>query len=468
MNQNPVSSLLELIGAALVVSACTVHHVDPTPEPKLGAPVPDRFSREEGEGASSTDARWWRAFQVPALDTLVDAALEGSLDVRRAYARVSQAEALAKAAASGQLPAVNATAQVGGARNVFNLGSLGLRSIEAANYQLGVNASYEVDLWGRVSSAREAADLDVAASREDLDTLRIAVAARVVETSLGAAGEQELLALLEAQEASTAKLVELVELRFAQGLASAIEVYQQRQQLAALRSQKPLASARRAVFENQLAILLGRPPGTLEVQPPTALPPAPPMPAAGIPSEVLARRPDVRAAMKRIVAADHRVASAIAAQYPTISLSASTGFQSPDLAIFFESWVWNLLSGIVAPIFDGGRRAAEADRARAAVEDAVNAYSQAVLTALGEVEDALAQTARQADHVSLVEEQLTIAKAAYDEAEIRYLNGLGTYLEVLTALRAVQQAEQTLLQARRQLLSLRVQLHRALGGGWDA
>jgi multidrug efflux system outer membrane protein len=468
LNPRSVAPRLLVLGAALFASACTVHHVDPTPEPQLGAPLPERFSREEGEGAAAADARWWLAFQTPAIDSLVDAALEGSLDVRRAFARVSQAEALAKTAASGQLPQVNATAQVGGARNVFNLGSLGLRSIEAANYQLGVNASYEVDLWGRVSSAKKAAELDVAASREDLDTLRIAVASRVVETSLGAAGEKELLSLLDAQEQSTAKLVELVELRFSQGLASAIDVYQQRQQLAALRAQKPLATARRAVFENQLAVLLGRPPGTLEVTPPDVLPPVPPMPAAGIPSEVLARRPDVRAAMKRIVAADHRVASAIAAQYPTLSLSASTGFQSPDLAILFESWVWNLLSGIVAPIFDGGRRAAEADRARAAVEDAVHAYSQVVLTALGEVEDALAQTARQADHVTLVEEQLAIARLAYEEAEVRYLNGLSSYLEVLTALRAVQQAEQTHLQARRQLLSLRVQLHRALGGGWDA
>jgi len=460
--------------AALTLAAssawlgCSLHNVDDTPEPKLGAPIPAQFSRAESAGADSqpANARWWLAFQSPAVNALVDAALADSLDLRRAYARVSQSEALVKSASAGQYPSLNATAQVAGTRNNFNLGALGLRSIEAANYQFGVNAAYEVDLWGRVAATKRGADEDLKASREDLDALGISLAARVVETTLGIAGEHELAALLDAQEASNSKLVELVELRFGQGLATAIEVYQQRQQLAALRSQRPLVRSRIAVFENQLAVLLGRPPGTLNLATPTTLPAAPPMPATGLPSEVLARRPDVRAAMKRVVAADNRVWAAIAAQYPALTLTASTGFQGPDLLTIFKNWVWNLAAGIVAPLFDGGRRSAEVDRARALVEDSVNAYSQVVLTALSEVEDALAQSARQADHAELVEQQLSIAKQAYHESEVRYLNGLSSYLEVLTALRALQQAEQSLLQAKRQLLSFRVQLHRAVGGSW--
>jgi NodT family efflux transporter outer membrane factor (OMF) lipoprotein len=454
------------LAAAALVTGCRVHTVNERPEPVLGAPVPERFARDTGAAGGETTARWWEVFAHPQISQAVDIALGQSLDLKRAYARVSQAEALASAAGAGQYPSLNANAQVGGARNVFNLGSLGLRSIEAANYNLSVSAAYEVDLWGRVAATKSASDEDLAATREDIDTLGIAISARVVESCLGIAGERELLRLLDAQEAANAKLVNLVELRFAQGLASAIEVYQQRQQLAALRAQRPLASARVAVFENQLSVLMGRPPGSVEMQLPENLPPIPPMPSAGVPSEVLARRPDVRAAMRRVVAADHRVGAAIAAQYPTISLSASTGFQAPDLAILFESWVWNLIAGIVQPIFDGGRRAAEVDRARALVEDAVHAYSQAVLTALGEVEDALVHNAHQQEHLALLESQQAIAKQAFEESEVRYLNGLSTYLEVLTALRALQQSEQAVLQARRQLASHRVQLHRALGGSW--
>ncbi|HRE92270.1 MAG TPA: TolC family protein, partial [Myxococcota bacterium] len=176
--------------------------------------------------------------------------------------------------------------------------------------------------------------------------------------------------------------------------------------------------------------------------------------------------PDVRAALLRVTAADHRVGAAIAAQYPSLNLSASTGFQSPDLLELFEYWVWNLAANLVAPLFDGGRRSAEVDRSRAVLEDLVLAYGQAALTAVTEVESALVQESRQRQHVERLDEQLKLARLAFGETEVRYANGLSTYLEVLNAQRALQQSEQSMLQAQRQLLSFRVQLHRALGGTW--
>lgn len=459
------SAILLCIVAASSPSACSLHEVDPDRPPPLVSPLPERFV--EGGIIETPFERWWKSFADPQLDRLVDEVLAGNLDLARAWARVAQAEAIARGADAALFPKLNAQAGVSGSRTVFDLGEpIGVRSNETTSFSLGVSASYELDLWGRVAHASDAAASDVLATREDMAAMALSLAARITDVWLQRAGERALLELVTRQEAASQRLVELVEQRFATGLATSLEVYQQRQQLAVVRAQRPLVEARLAVLAHQLAILTGRPPGALTFTEAPFLPLPPPPPPTGVPADLLQRRPDVRAAFLRVLAADHRVGQAIAAQYPTLGLSASTGFQSPDLLELFERWVWSLVANLVAPLFDGGQRSAEVDRARAQLEELVAAYGQALLTALGEVEDALVQEHRQRDHLALVEEQLALARSAHAEARTRYVNGLGTYLEVLTTERSEQQAEQALLQARRQMLAYRVQLHRALGGTW--
>jgi NodT family efflux transporter outer membrane factor (OMF) lipoprotein len=460
--------LLAGLFAASALGGCAVHTVNTAPEVRLAGGVPGRFAEVGDTAGAGWRADWWRAFGSPEVDATVARVLAGGLDVRRAHARVRQAEALGKAAGATQWPTLNATGQAAYARNVFNLGALGVRSIEAANYQFGLAAQYEVDLWGRLASGNAAAAEDLAAAREDRDALAVALSARAVEAALGLAGERELLGLLNGQVASAERLVALVEARFGQGLATALEVYQQRQQLAALSAQLPLSEARIAVLGHQLAALSGEAPSAAPQLALSALPELPSLPDVGVPSALLARRPDVRAAMRRVVAADHRVAAAVAAQYPALNLSAGTGFQGPDLFEILKRWVWNIGAGLVGPLIDGGRRQAEVARTKAAVEEALEVYAQAALVAIVEVEDALVQGLRQAEHVAAVREQLRVARLAQAESEARYLNGLASYLEVLTTQRSLQQAEVALLAARRQAASMRVQLHRALGGGWEA
>lgn len=453
---------------AAVLSACSLHTVKDDRAPPLSGPLPERFQELATDGEVFVE-QWWTLFGDGELDQLVSLSLSDNMDLRRSLARIAQAEALVNAAGSGQLPTLSANAGVSGSRTVFNLGEpLGVRSNEAANFVLGASASWEIDLFNRLGHTTDAAELDLAATREDKNALALLLAGRVTDVYLQAVGERALIDLLNAQETSARKLVELVELRFGQGLAAITDVYAQRQQLATLSAQRPLAEARLSVFSHQLATLLGRPPSALSLADVRTLPPLPAPPRAGVPSEVLMRRPDVRAALIRVTAADHRIGAAIAAQYPSLSLSASTGFQSPDLLDLFERWVWNLAANLVAPLFDGGRRSAEVDRTRAVLEDLVLAYGQATLTALTEVESALAQEARQRQHIERLDEQLALARLASSEVEARYANGLSTYLEVLTAQRSLQQSEQSMLQARRQLLAYRVQLHRALGGTWMA
>ena len=459
-----------LLGLVLVAGAagagCTVHHVDPRPAPPIA--LAERFAPgEASEERLEAPDRWWRAFGDAELDDLVASALAGSLDLRRAWARLAQVAAVAQAAESGAWPQLTADAGLGGTRSVFSIGPpVGTLTNEQASYTLGLGARYEVDLWGRVAATEAAAAVDLRATREDLEASAMTIAGRAVDLWLQIAGERAGLALLEAQVGVARELVGLVELRFGQGLASALEVLQQRQQVAALEAQRPLAVARLEVAAQQLAVLTGRPPTATPRVTRDRLPALPPAPTTGLPIDLLGRRPDVRAAQLRAVAADHRIAAAVADRYPALALTGRTGFQSFDLAELFERWVWSLAANLTAPLFDGGRRSAEVDRVEAVRDEALLAYGQVLLQAVLEVESALASERQQREHRAQVEVQVALARQALAEAQRRYVHGLTDYLSVLTTQRTVQQGEQALLAAERQLLATRLVLYRALGGAW--
>ncbi|TNF26234.1 MAG: efflux transporter outer membrane subunit [Deltaproteobacteria bacterium] len=460
------------LSCALAAGGCAVHAVDT--EPEAPVKVPDRFAGGAAGAAAAaseerieTPDRWWRAFGDSQLDGLVETALDGNLDLRRAWARLAQAQAIARGAASASWPQITADAGFTRQRSVFNIGgAVGTLSNTMSVWTLGLGARYEVDLWRKIASTEDATALEVRATREDLETVAMTISGRVTELWLGIVGERAGLALLDEQKAVAQQFLDLVQARFGQGLASALEVYQQRQQLAALEAQRPLVAGRIATYENQLAVLLGGAPGGAPEIARATLPPPPPAPTAPIPADVLGRRPDVRSAQLRVVAADYRVGAAIADRYPSLALTGRVGFQAPDLADFIDSWIWSLAASLTAPLFDGGRRAAEVDRTRAAMEDLLLGYGQVVLQALLDVEGALVNEARQRDNLALQDDQLDLARKTLNEAQVRYANGLVDYLNVLTALRAVQQLEQSKLAAERQLLGYRVQLYRALGGAW--
>ena len=474
ISPRPRAALMAVV-VALGLASCAVHSVDTTPEAPVA--VPERFANDRSAanadpvGASEerieTPDRWWRAFGDPQLDGLVDQALSDNLDLRRGWARLAQAQAIARGASAASWPQITADAGLSGQRSVFNVGgAIGRISNTTTTYTLGLGARYEVDLWRKIASTEDAVALDVRATREDLETVAMTISGRVAELWLGIVGERAALALLDEQESVTRQFAGLVEARFAQGLASALEIYQQRQQLAALGAQRPLIEARIATYQQQLAVLLGKAPSAAPEVARAELPVAPPAPASGLPAGLLGRRPDVRAAQLRVVAADYRVGAAIADRYPSLALSGRIGFQAADLADFVDSWIWSLAAGLTAPLFDGGRRSAEVDRTKAAMEDLLLGYGQVVLQALLDVDNALVSEARQRENVALQERQLELARQSLTEAQTRYANGLTDYLNVLTSLRTVQQSEQMKLAAERQLLGYRVQLYRALGGAW--
>ena len=446
---------------AILSCSCAMTRSDRARPPAVA--LPGQFSRGEA-GAPSTN-RWWTSFRSPELDALIDKGLASNFDIRKAWARLDQARELAVQAGADRWPGLNLDASARRAKTISAASGEPVATT-ADQFTLGVAASYEVDLWGRVSAGARAARLDFEASRDDLETAALTVAADLSDAWFAAVEQQAQLRLLNEQLEVSRSYRELTELRFQQGQASALDVYQQRQQEASVRAQIPPVEARLAVLQNALAVLAGLPPGGLDAELPRGLPEAPPRPAAGLPADLLENRPDVRAAGARLRAADERVHAAVVNRLPALKLTGGAAYQNAEISDLFDDWIWNLAAGLAGPILDGGRRASEARRTQAAADEALTTYGQALLKALREVEDALVQEDRQRELLDRQREQLGLARETLEQARSRYLRGLNDYLPVLTALQTTQVLERSELAAHRQWLSYRLQLHRALGGDW--
>jgi NodT family efflux transporter outer membrane factor (OMF) lipoprotein len=265
---------------------------------------------------------------------------------------------------------------------------------------------------------------------------------------------------LEANQTS----LELVELRFRKSLATALDVYQQRQAVASSRAQIPLAEMREQLYLNELAILVGRADSSSLTIQSAELPVIGALPPVGIPAEVLADRPDVRAAGLRLQAADWTVSAARADRLPSLRLTGSADYANTKFSDLLDDWYLNLLGSLTGPIFEGGRRKAEVDRVRAVANERLAAYRETVLTAIREVEDALVSERKQREYLEELDRSLALSRNSYDEALNRYRNGLSEYLPVLVELVQLQTLERDRVAAQYTLVQYRIQLYRALGG----
>ncbi len=444
------------------LASCVVHPAEPIAPPPVV--IPQAFSQQAKVQAPD---RWWTAFDAPELDSMVESALAGNLNLQAAWARLDQARAIAVQAGAARYPSLSGGATASRTRVDIPAAGPVPSSVARENvFGLSLAAGYEVDLWGRIRSQTDAAAADAAASRQDLETAAITLAAAVGDTWFAIAEQLAQRELLAEQVRVSKVFLELAQLRRGQGQGSALDVYQQRTQLAATEGQVPLIELRLGVLEHQLAVLLGRAPNSELPVPAADLPALPPMPDAGLPAELLDRRPDVRAARLRVESADLRVGVAVANLLPSLRLTAAGGYEGGQISDLFDARFWTLASDLTAPLFEGGRRRAEVDRARAALDEVVQFYGQTVLRALQEVEDALHAERHQREYVASLTEQVRLAGATLDEARMRYANGLSDYLNVLTSLAALQRLERDHLAARQQLISIRIQLYRALAGSW--
>ena len=423
--------------------------------------VPERFSQS---GSRAADGKWWLSFGDGRLNALIEQALSDNPGLQGTWARLAQAEATARKAGADLKPTLTGEASAGHTRTE---GSGARGSSTASDLSLGLAVSYELDLWGRVRSARDAAEMDVRATRADLDAAAITLTASVADTWCRLLDSLAQIRLIDEQIATNLKYLQIVSMRARQRQARAIDVLQQQQHLEATRSQRVQAESRRDVLTHELAVLVGKAPRSSLLGVGGPLPGLPALPRTGLPADLVRRRPDIRGASLRLAGAHHTLASAAADRFPRISLTARVQTSGQKARDLFNNWLASLAANLTGPILDGGLRVAEEDRARAAAAQSLHDYGKTVLDALKEVEDALARERRLADYLASLVEQFDLSGKIVVQSRRHYINGAVNYLRVLDALRSHQVLERQILTARLDLIRNRISLYRALGGGWD-
>jgi len=444
---------------------------------------------------SEPDPRWWRGFNDPELDSLVERAVAGNLTLRMAVLRIAQGRAQTQATTAAGLPSVSATAsynrQLLGLKGILQSQHAGEKIQEFAGdehadqaggaldsldrpvglFQVGFDASWELDLFGRVRRAAEVSEAQTQQAVESRNDALVSLQAEVAQTYAQLRGAQSLRQVLERQLDNARQTLELTRSRQRSGLASDLDVANQAAQVAQLESELPATEVQAQQARNGLAVLLGLPPGALdqELAGPAAVPAVPPEVPVGLPASLARRRPDVRQAEAALHAATAQIGASIAEMFPDISLSGQFGTRATD-ADYLGRWAshfWSVGPSVSLPLFQGGRLVANVRLARAQQAEAALNYRQTVLNALRDVENALvAYRSDQSQRDALARAQQEAARA-HGLALEAYRGGLGSFLDVLSAETREQQARQAWVRSNLQVTTDLVAVYKALGGGWQ-
>jgi multidrug efflux system outer membrane protein len=455
------------LSLALVLAGCALgpdYH-----RPTVPAPDAWRDDPPAADLASLADVAWWDLFQDDELRRLMQVALETNKDLRIAVTRVEQARAQLGVTRSAQFPEVTAGGSVTTNRfsdNVPPRGQGGESDLLAAT----VDLAFEIDIWGRLRRATEAARAELLASEETRRTVVMTLVSDVAGAYLQLRQLDMELETTRRNVASRQGSLQLVRDRFEAGLTSALDLRQAEAELASTAAQIPDLERQIAQTEHQLNILLGRNPGGITRGLPLTGQTFPPDVPAGLPSALLERRPDIRQVEAIMVAANARIGVAKAAFFPQVSLTGFYGVESVALSDLFTgpSRIWQFGPTVTVPIFNAGRNRANLALTEAQQREALARYEQAIQQAFREVEDALIAHRKAREALAYQDTAVQASREALSIAEFRYSSGLTSYLNVLEAQRTLLGAEvaesRTLLS---QLVAV-VQLYRALGGGWDA
>ena len=461
------------LAMAVTLGGCVAARPIPT-TPPLPEP-PEAWNAGEGAGPIEPGP-WWSAFRDPTLDRLLLEALAENPGLARSAARVEAAAALARAAGADRRPSVRATGDAGRQRqNFIGLPIPGAEgevlSTTTSTAGVGVNVSWELDLWGRLGAVRDAADAEAEAAAFDLEAARLSLTGQVAKAWYALVEAAAQVKLGEGTVTNRADLARRIARRYEGGLRGPLDLRLARAE--ELSSRADLAARRRALdlAARRLDVLLGRyPAATLTADAREAhLPEPPPVPGSGLPGELLARRPDLLAAERRVDATGFDLAAARAALYPRFALSASAGRRGVDFGDLARSDfdVWSLFGSLVQPLFEGGRLRAAEQASVARVEEAAAGWVQSTLAAWLEVEASLVAERHLEDAETALSGAAHEAAAAARLARDRYAAGLGDYLTVLEAERQATAAASRRLATTRDRLLARVDLHLALGGALD-
>lgn len=445
--------------ATLLLAACAPHISQTAPPIEMPKSFPAANSVEQ-----VLPEQWWVGFEDPDLNRLMKQLFSANLDLVQAHARLQQSEALLHQVRAGRYPNVMLAGQTGRSSQPGMTGDN-----QGESSQLSVSAGFELDLFGKLKAKSHAALLTYQASQNDLQSLYMSLSAQLADLYYLATEQRAQLALTDNTIASQSNSLLRIEERYRQGVAAVVDLYQARQNLAATKAKRLSNEQSLALAENALAVLLGDFPGQLTLLAQSEIPAAPPQLPAGLPADLLKNRPDIRSALLRVEARDAEVAAAIADRFPTFNLSGTYGGSRSDVTgSLISGDFWSLLVNLSQPLFDGGRRKAEVERKRSQFTESVAAYQETVLRSFQEVDDALSGNRTTEARIARLTEQVDATSSAQRLALDRYLSGLTDYLPVLTAEVFHFNARSQLLTAKRQLLSQRISLARALGGNWMA
>jgi NodT family efflux transporter outer membrane factor (OMF) lipoprotein len=457
-----MKTALSLITVAALLAACA------GPEPRrpvaseaAAAAVPQAFPQAGGPSATTAvDLPWAQAFRGARLQKLIPLALANNRDLRIAALNIESARATASARDADLWPTVNAG--ISGSRTPTAGGGI------ASSYQAGLQLpAYELDLFGRLRGLSSAAAAQVLAAESNQQAVRTALIASVANAEIALQADEALLKLTRDTVATREQSVSLTQQRFDGGIAGELDLRSAESSLQAARAALAQTQRQRALDENALALLIGgplpadlpAPTGNLaDFEPLAELP-------AGLPSDVLTRRPDIRQAEFQVGAADANIDAARAAFWPRITLTASAGTASSHLSDLFKNSVWSFAPSLVQPLFDAGRNRANLAGARASRDIALAQYERAIQTAFREVADGLAGRATLAEQRAALAAQVEAETRRLNAAEQRYAAGVSSALDRLDAQRSLFAAQQSLVQAQSQRAQNLVALYRALGGG---
>lgn len=456
--------------AALSLAGCMVgpDYVRPSVD------VPAAYKEVEGwKPAEPRDAiprgNWWQIYGDPQLNALAERIDASNQNVRAAEAGVRQAQALLAQARAGLFPVVSAGASATRSQSPSLSNQPSFATGAVNNYNLVLNASWELDLWGRVRRGVEAGEANWQASAADLESVRLSAHATLAQTYFALRITDAQRNLLQETVAAYQRTLDLTRNRYAAGVAAKVDVVQAEVQVKSTQAQFVDLGVDRAQLEHAIAVLVGEPASTFSIAPAPVVASMPVIPP-GVPSELLERRPDIAAAERSVAAANAQIGVAQAAFYPTLTLSAAGGFRSTSFADWLTtpSRFWSLGAGLAQTIFDGGLRRGVSDQAIAVYDGEVALYRQTVLTGFQEVEDNLATLRILEEEARLQDEAVQGARQSVELTTNQYKVGIVSYLNVIAAQTIALNNERTAVNVHGRRLAASVGLVRAVGGGWNA
>lgn len=469
-----------LLAAASLTGGCTVgpDYVKPeiaTPAgfTGTGEGVEGLTSRPEAQAADEPLlATWWHAFNDPALTSLIERARTSNLDLRIAESRVREARALRGVVASESRPTVDAGAAYSRSRTSENSpGGFG-QNRDSDLFQLGFDAGWELDVFGRVRRAVEAAEADIDAAEETRRDVLVTLLSEVARNYAELRSAQARISIAEESVRVERDLLALSTTRFEAGLTSELDVAQSRAQLMLRRAQIPPLQAEASRIIYRLSVLLGQPPAALveELSPASPLPAPPATLSLGVPSDLLRRRPDVRQAERQLAAATARIGVAEGDLFPRFSITGALGLEAENFGDLGNggSGYWSIRPAVRWPILAGGRIRSNIRVQNERQEQALTNYEASVLLALEDTESALVGLVRSQEQQRALEESVVSNRRAVELATQLYRSGLADFLRVLESQRSLYEAEDALAQSKLGVVGGVIAVYKALGGGWGA